>query len=75
MIYFYKIFIINSFKQNIQAIKIKAGYLEQLANEKQKILKINGGIEKNPELGQKISDLLIDSIQAKLTILQSIESN
>ena len=29
----------NSFKQNIQAIKIKAGYLEQLANEKQKILK------------------------------------
>ena len=65
----------NSFKQNIQAIKIKAGYLEQLANEKQKILKINGGIEKNPELGQKISDLLVDSIQAKLSILNSIENN
>ena len=65
----------SSFKQNIQAVKIKAGYLEQLANEKQKILKINGGIEKNPELGQKISDLLVDSIQAKLSILNSIENN
>ena len=65
----------STFKQNIQAVKIKAGYLEQLANEKQKILKINGGIEKNPELGQKISDLLVDSIQAKLSILNSIENN
>jgi hypothetical protein len=65
----------SSFKQNIQAVKIKAGYLEQLANEKQKILKINGGIEKNPELGQKISDLLVDSIQAKLSILNSIDNN
>ena len=65
----------STFKQNIQAVKNKAGYLEQLANEKQKILKINGGIEKNPELGQKISDLLVDSIQAKLSILNSIENN
>ena len=46
-----------------------------MANEKQKILKINGGIEKNPELGQKISDLLVDSIQAKLSILNSIDNN
>ena len=65
----------GTIKQNIQNVKMKADHLEHLANEKEKILKYKGGIEKNPELGQKISDLLIDSIQAKLTILQSIESN
>ena len=54
----------GSIKQNIQNVKIKAEHLEQLANEKEKILKVNGGIEKNPELGQKVSDLLIDSIHA-----------
>ena len=65
----------GSIKQNIQNVKIKAEHLEQLANEKEKILKVNGGIEKNPELGQKVSDLLIDSIHAKLSILNSIGDN
>ena len=65
----------GSIKQNLQNVKIKAEHLEQLANEKEKILKVNGGIEKNPELGQKVSDLLIDSIHAKLSILNSIGDN
>ncbi len=51
---------------------MKAEHLENLANENDKILKVNGGIEKNPELGQKISDLIIDSIHAKLSILNNI---
>ena len=62
----------GSIKQNLQTVKMKAEQLENLANENDKILKVNGGIEKNPELGQKISDLIIDSIHAKLSILNNI---
>ena len=39
---------------------------------REKILNLNGGIENNPELGQKVSSLLIDSIEAKLSILNKI---
>ena len=38
----------------------------------EKILNLSGGIENNPELGQKVSSLLIDSIEAKLSILNNI---
>ena len=62
----------GSIKQNLQNVKMKAEQLENLANENDKILKVNGGIEKNPELGKKISDLIIDSIHAKLSILNNI---
>ncbi len=62
----------GTIKQNLQNVKMKAEHLENLANENDKILKVNGGIEKNPELGQKISDLIIDSIHAKLSILNNI---
>ena len=40
----------------------------------QKVLKLNGGIENNPHLGKKLSSLLIDSIEAKLSILNSINA-
>ena len=59
-------------KQNIETVKMKAEQLEQLAQQNEKLLKLSGGIEKNPELGQKISDLIVDSIHAKLSILNSI---
>ena len=59
-------------RENIENVKMKAEQLEQLALDNEKLLKLNGGIEKNPELGQKISDLIVDSIHAKLSILNSI---
>ena len=31
-------------------------------------------LKKNPEMGQKISDLLIDSIEAKLSILSKVNN-
>ena len=36
----------GSIKQNIQNVKIKAEHLEQLANEKEKILKVNVVLKK-----------------------------
>ena len=38
-------------------------------SKKEQILKFNGGVMNNPEIGQKISDLIFDSIEAKLSIL------
>ena len=68
--------IINNFEgniiENVNNIKQKADYLEKEAYMKEKLLNLNGGIENNPELGQKVSSLLIDSIEAKLSILNKI---
>ena len=68
--------IINNFEgniiENVNNIKQKADYLEKEAFMKEKLLNLNGGIENNPELGQKVSSLLIDSIEAKLSILNKI---
>ena len=58
--------------QNINNIKEKANNLEKKAEMNEKLLKLNGGIENNPELGKKVSSLLIDSIEAKLSILKKV---
>ena len=58
--------------QNINVIQQQAKILEEEANKREKILKGNGGFENNVELGQKVSNLLIDSIQAKINILKKM---
>ena len=60
--------------ENINYVKEKAKVLDDNLKKKEKVLKLNGGIEKNPEMGQKISDLLIDSIEAKLSILSKVNN-
>ncbi len=58
--------------ENVEQIKIKANLLEEHAKMKEKFLHLNGGSEKNPELGENVSNMLIDAIKAKLTILENI---
>ena len=58
--------------QNINDIQKQAKILEEEANMREKILQGNGGFENNVELGQKVSNLLIDSIQAKINILKKM---
>ncbi len=58
--------------ENVEQIKIKANMLEEQAKMKEKFLNLNGGSEKNPELGEDVSNMLIDAIKAKLTILENI---
>ena len=58
--------------ENINNVKVKANSLEKEAEMKEKLLKLNGGIENNPELGKKVSNLLIESIEAKLSILKKV---
>ena len=59
------IYKINNAKEN-------AVQLEQQAEMEEKFMKLNGGIERNPEMGKKVSDLLIGSIKAKLNIVNKI---
>ena len=48
--------------------------LEEKKKQKSLLLKLNGGIENKPELVEEICDLMIDSIQARLSIIKEIEN-
>ena len=62
----------GSLFENINNVQEKAKIIDQQADMKEKLLIVNGGIENNPELGRKVSNLLIDSIQAKINILKKM---
>jgi len=63
-----------SLLENVEQIKIKAQMLEQQAKMKEKLLQLNGGAQRNPEIGENVSNMLIDAIKAKLTILENISN-
>ncbi len=63
-----------SLLENVEQIKMKAQMLEQQAKMKEKLLQLNGGAQKNPEIGENVSNMLIDAIKAKLTILENISN-
>ena len=60
---------------NINNVKLKALSLSQEAEKKEYLLRKKGGVINNPNLGKKIAHLLIDSLEAKLSILNTIENN
>ena len=60
--------------ENLENVKNKADYLEQKASENEKILVVNGGFSRNPKLGKKVTNLLINSIHAKMCILDNFDS-
>ena len=68
--------IINKFKgnflNNVNNIQEKVDKIDREVKTKEKKLKIEGGMGNNPELGMEVSNLLIDSIGAKLSILNKI---
>lgn len=66
---------IGNLVQNIYLEKQKADNLGQIAEREQQLLRINGGIKNNPELGKKVTGHLIDSIKTKLNILNQFNEN
>ena len=62
----------GSLLENINDIKDKVSSMEKQAEMQEKLMKINGGVGTNPKLGKKVSNLLIDSIEAKLSILNQL---
>ena len=63
----------GTFMQNINDVKDKANSLEKEAEMQEKLLKLNGGVGNNPKIGKKVSNLIIDSIEAKLKILNQLK--
>jgi len=64
-----------SLVENVEMIRQKANYLEEKAREEEKFIELSGGAGRNPDLGEKMSGMLIDSIKAKLAILDSIATD
>ena len=62
----------NSLLDNIGIVKKKADDLDREADITEKKLLFSGGVATNPKLGEKVSNLLLDSIQAKLSILNQM---
>ena len=58
----------------LKIAKTKLETVEEKKKQKSLLLKLKGGIANNPELGEEICDLMIDSIQARLSIIQEIEN-
>jgi hypothetical protein len=61
--------------ENINIVKEKAKVLDDDIKHKEKVLKLNGGVKNHPEIGEKISNLIIDSIEAKLSILNKFNDD
>ena len=62
----------NKILDKINIAKNRVEYMEQKAKTKEQLLKINGGIENNPQLGKQVSDMYIDSIEEKLNYLKKL---
>ena len=58
--------------EKINNVQNKVEIIEKEAEESEKLLKLRGGIENNPELGKKVSNLIIDSIEAKINMLKKM---
>ena len=58
--------------ENMSDVKKEVEIISKKALEGEQLLRINGGIKNNIELGQNVTNLLIDSIQAKLSILNKL---
>ena len=63
----------GSVTENINYVKEQTKIIDNKIKQKEQFLKLNGGVENSPEIGQEMSKLIIDSIGAKLSILNAYE--
>ena len=63
----------DDFHKKINAVNSKLNFIDEKVKQKEKTLKYNGGIIFNPDLGNEICDLYLDSIHTKLNIIQSLD--
>ena len=59
----------------LELAKSKLNLLEEKTKQKRFLLKWSGGIVKKPELGDEVCGLLVNSIQAKLSLIKGINKN
>ena len=57
----------------LKVAKCKLESIEEKKRQKSLLLKCSGGVGNKPELGEEVCDLIIDSIQAKLSLIKEID--
>ena len=58
---------------NINEAKNKIQKLEYEASQNEQLLKAQDDVNKSAELNKRVSNLIIDSIQAKITLLKQMK--
>ena len=53
--------------------KAQTEAIDNKVQQKKQILKLNGGYLNNPELGDEVGDMLLESIQAKLNVISQLK--
>ena len=57
---------------SIKMAKIQSDAIDSKVQQKKQIMNLNGGYLNNPQLGDEVGDLLIESIQTKLGIMNKL---
>ena len=63
------------FHQKLNAMNSKLNSLDEQAKQKENLLRFNGGVKSNPDLGNEICALYLNSINTKLNIIENFENN
>lgn len=58
---------------NIVYVRGKMSLIDEETNQKEKLLKIKGGIGNDPDLGRQVGSLLLNSIEARINILEKMK--
>lgn len=59
----------------LKVAKCKLESIEEKKRQKDLLLKFSGGVANRPELGEEVCNLMIDSIQAKLSLIKEIDKD
>eukprot|EP01022_Parablepharisma_sp_SALTPOND_P033543 TRINITY_DN88980_c0_g1_i1.p1 TRINITY_DN88980_c0_g1~~TRINITY_DN88980_c0_g1_i1.p1 ORF type:complete len:550 (+),score=129.68 TRINITY_DN88980_c0_g1_i1:469-2118(+) len=56
-----------------ERVERKAKMIEEKAKQNEKLFYLKGGVDKNVEMGEYVTDMFLDAIKAKLSILENIQ--
>ena len=59
----------------LKVAKCKLESIDEKKKQKDLLLKLSGGVANRPELGEEVCNLMIDSIQAKLSLIKEIDKD
>ena len=59
----------------LKMVKAQTESIDNKVQQKKQMLKLNGGYLNNPKLGDEVGDLLIESIQTKLNIMNKLNGD
>ena len=66
---------VDNIIDTLKMVKAQTETIDNKVQLKKQILKLNGGYLNNPKLGDEVGDLLIESIQTKLNIMNKLNGD